>query len=719
MAGKVVTQLIIDGVNRTKALFNDVNKDLDLTNKALAKTGSLLAGAFTVGALAAGVKAVANTADAYNAMNARLRLATGSQEEFNKAMQELQRIAYATGQPIESLVTLYGRISRPLKEAGRTQDDILKVTEAVSNAFRVSGASAEEAENGVIQFGQALGAGALRGDEFNSVAEQAPRLMQALADGIGVPVSALKSLAAEGRLTADVVTEALIGQLPKLTEELSAFGDSVSKEWTAIEDVIQRGIGQANTGPLIESLKELREELAKPETQNNLTTLASALVRLAAAAAKGGSLFAGFGDDLGYLAARLTGNHSEFDRIEKEIQKLEAADNGFGVLDLLYTDEQIKEKLAAFKAYREQLITEMTGMTAEARKAAEDAANQVQTIEEARRSASLASERSYIDSIRQLRDDRVKAIEKSAKKEQAAETAALAAVEKARQGRLDIEKRYADAIAQLQSGVGGEASYGSAMTLKQSASAALSRGDTATAQKQVQKALEMLLQLQQAGENTYGFTGFAKQLQAIELAANDLEKSKADAKLDEIQLKIKDLAEASSALQNIQVSFSLSPEEIEKIKTQLQELSGTPVLIPVRLVPTGEMNAVSGVQGSVSFPTLQGYATGTNSAAPGVAWVGERGPELVGFGGGEKVLTAMASRNLATRLQGLAMPDLLSSGAAAAAGQSGGPMPDLGRLELGLGGETVNLYGDQASLDQLLRIQALKFGGTKRGGKRG
>ncbi|MDV7837632.1 tape measure protein, partial [Pseudomonas aeruginosa] len=108
-------------------------------------------------------------------------------------------IAYNTGQPVEALVTLYGRISRPLKEAGRTQQDILKVTEAVSASFRVSGASAVEAENGVIQFGQALGAGALRGDEFNSVAEQAPRLMQALADGIGVPTSALKALAAEGK----------------------------------------------------------------------------------------------------------------------------------------------------------------------------------------------------------------------------------------------------------------------------------------------------------------------------------------------------------------------------------------------------------------------------------------------------------------------------------------------------------------------------------------
>lgn len=103
--------------------------------------------------------------------------------------------------------------------------------------------------------------------------------MQALADGIGVPTSALKALAAEGKLTAAVVTDALIGQLPKLQSELASFGDSVSKEWTAIEDTIRRGVGQADTGPLIESLKELKEVLADPTIQGNLTTLASALVR--------------------------------------------------------------------------------------------------------------------------------------------------------------------------------------------------------------------------------------------------------------------------------------------------------------------------------------------------------------------------------------------------------------------------------------------------------
>ena len=120
MAGKITTQLVIEGINRAKKAFTDVQKDLSNTESAASKAGKAVAGALSLGALAAGVKSVVDTADAWQLMNARLKLATGSQDEFNTAQKELQRIASATASPIESLVTLYGRISRPLKEAGRS-----------------------------------------------------------------------------------------------------------------------------------------------------------------------------------------------------------------------------------------------------------------------------------------------------------------------------------------------------------------------------------------------------------------------------------------------------------------------------------------------------------------------------------------------------------------------------------------------------------------------
>ncbi|MCC3681112.1 tape measure protein, partial [Staphylococcus epidermidis] len=381
-------------------------------------------------------------------MEARLKLATGSQDEFNRAQQELTRIAGATATPMESLVTLYGRISRPLKEAGRSQEDILKVTEAVATAFRVSGASAAEAENGVVQFAQALGSGALRGDEFNSVAEQAPRLMQALADGIGVPVGALKELASQGKLTADVVTNALVGQLPKLQRELAAFGDTVGSEVVQIQDVLNKGIGQADTGPLIDALQELKKTLQDPEVMAGLTNLAAGLIRVAEAGAQAGAGLAGIGDDIGYIAARLAGNVDEITRADKEIEKFQAAADGFGMLDLYMSDEQIERSLTEWKAYRAELVEQQIGIKEDAARVAEGALTQAEQFQ----AADLESRRQWAADTKSINEQLVKDGEAALKKRVAIERAAANDLAKAKQDQIDTERRYKEAIAKLQGG---------------------------------------------------------------------------------------------------------------------------------------------------------------------------------------------------------------------------------------------------------------------------
>ena len=109
----VKTQLVIDGKNNSKKAFDEVNSQLNSMNKQLATAGKALIGVFSVSALTGAVRGIANAADSYSLMNARLKLATESQEEFNTAQTELRRIAAATQTPLESLATLYQRISRP------------------------------------------------------------------------------------------------------------------------------------------------------------------------------------------------------------------------------------------------------------------------------------------------------------------------------------------------------------------------------------------------------------------------------------------------------------------------------------------------------------------------------------------------------------------------------------------------------------------------------
>ncbi|WP_170832328.1 tape measure protein [Pseudomonas sp. 1D4] len=708
----MTTQLVIEGRNDSAQAFEQVQEDLGRLNNTLETSGRLIADFISLNLLTSAVRAVAETADAYRLMNARLRLATGSQQEFNTAQKELQRIAVATGSPVSSLVDLYGRISRPLKEAGKSQQAILGVTEAVASAFRVSGASAVEAEQGVVQFAQALGSGALRGDEFNSVAEQAPRLMQALADGIGQPVSALKDLASQGKLTADVVTNALIGQLPKLKEELAGFGDTVGKEITAIGDTLERGFGNAATGPLIEALKELREALDDPQMQKNLTTLASALVRIAESAVRVSSAAVGTGDDLGYMAARLAGGVTELDRVNKEIEWLEAsAGDNFGMLDLYMSDAAIEAKLKEFKDYREKLLEEATGMNEEMRKKAEEQAESEKRIEDARHQASLKAEQAYITSMRNIRDQRVKDLGDEIKELERKEKAALTTIEGFKAKRLEVEQRYNDAIRSFRQG-NRETDFGTVSSLQLEARGALRAGDAETAKARAQEALKALQEMAAAGKNTYGFEGIAKQLKNIESAALDLEQSQADAKVAEIRDQITALKDEAAKLQNLPISFKLDNTSVEEVKKQLEAISSTPIFIPIRLVPPDGMNGFVPAQwAGLKLPT-DGHANGTRSAAPGIRWVGERGPELMAFGGGEAVLNSLASLNLANRLSGLSAPGLPAGMESAAAASPGGR--NLGRVTLDLGGQQLDFMAEQSTFEEILHMQALKKGPARR-----
>jgi tape measure domain-containing protein len=702
MAGKVTTQVVIEGKNNAKRAFAEVTKDLESLDSTMRRVGQAAAGYFTFSALTSGIRVVTQTADAYKLMEARLKLATGSQDEFNRAQQELSRIAGATATPMESLVTLYGRISRPLKEAGRSQEDILKVTEAVATAFRVSGASAAEAENGVVQFAQALGSGALRGDEFNSVAEQAPRLMQALADGIGVPVGALKELASQGKLTADVVTNALVGQLPKLQAELVAFGETVGSEVVQIQDVLNKGIGQADTGPLIDALQELKKTLQDPEVMAGLTNLAAALIRVAEAGAKAGAGLAGVGDDIGYIAARLAGNVDELARVDKEIEVLQASMNGLGVLDIYMSDEAIAKKLKEFQDYRAQLVAEMTGIKEDASRIAEQGLVEAQSAQQ----RDLEARRQWVSETKVLNEQLVNDGEAALKKRVALERKAAADLATAKAAQLETEQRYKDAIAKLQGGGAEEASFSSVTALKVGARQALQGGDLEGAKRQAEQALQILLTLKEAGENSYGFVGIAKELQQIEQAADGAAVTQGEDRLKVIAVQTEALKQDLEALKSISISPAIDQQAADQVAEQMKAFAAsigqTVVIKPV-------------IEGAPEAAALPGYAAGTNSARQGLAVVGERGPEIVAFGGGEKVFTASASQRLAQRLNGMEMPDVIGPEVASMAATMATP-PHLGTLQLDLGGGqalSVDVPGGQA--DQL-KLLGLKFG--RPGGRR-
>ncbi|MDD5470310.1 MAG: tape measure protein [Sideroxydans sp.] len=223
------------------------------------------------------VQEIVQVADAWNMMGARLKLATAGQNEFVVAQKALFDIAQRIGVPIQEVSTLYGKLQQAVRMLGGEQKDALTITESISQALRLSGASATEAQSSLLQFGQALASGVLRGEEFNSVVENSPRLAQALADGLNVPIGRLRKLAEEGRLTADVVVNALMSQKDKLATEYSQLPATVSQAFQRLQNAFGQWISQVDAATGI--TKKLADGLTWLST--NLDTVMQWLKKIA------------------------------------------------------------------------------------------------------------------------------------------------------------------------------------------------------------------------------------------------------------------------------------------------------------------------------------------------------------------------------------------------------------------------------------------------------
>ncbi|TCG11800.1 phage tail protein, partial [Providencia rettgeri] len=118
------------------------------------------------------------------------------------------RLSNETSQSIASTTELYTRLARAMKDSA-SQTELMQVTSTINKAAIVSGATTQEASGAIIQLSQALASGVLRGQEFNSVAEQMPRIMTMLQKSLGKTQGELRKMAEQGQLTTDVVFKAL------------------------------------------------------------------------------------------------------------------------------------------------------------------------------------------------------------------------------------------------------------------------------------------------------------------------------------------------------------------------------------------------------------------------------------------------------------------------------------------------------------------------------
>lgn len=215
------------------------------------------------------IKSIIEIADTYSLLESRLKLVTSGAQELKEVQAALLVIANESRVAYEGTANLYARLGRSTEHLGTSTEDLLKVTETISKALIVSGATATEAENALIQLSQGMASGTLRGDELRSVLEQVPRVAKAIADGMGITVGQLREFGKAGKLTAEAVIPALISQLGKISKEFAQIDVTVGQSIAVLKNAFFSIIDEANnSSSATDSISESILELSATMTNN-------------------------------------------------------------------------------------------------------------------------------------------------------------------------------------------------------------------------------------------------------------------------------------------------------------------------------------------------------------------------------------------------------------------------------------------------------------------
>ncbi|WP_342639508.1 phage tail tape measure protein [Proteus faecis] len=210
------------------------------------KSSVLFARFASVTASALSIHQVINYADSWTELQNRLKLVTESSVELNKATQAVYDIAQKAYQSLDATAQVYQRFADNADRLGLSQQKVAELTETVSKAVAISGASATAAQAALIQFGQALASGQLRGEELNSVMEQTPALAKAIADGMDVSVGELRKKAQDGEMTIEKVIQALERAADSVDKKFATSVTTVSQGFTNLQSAMTKFIGEAN-----------------------------------------------------------------------------------------------------------------------------------------------------------------------------------------------------------------------------------------------------------------------------------------------------------------------------------------------------------------------------------------------------------------------------------------------------------------------------------------
>lgn len=192
------------------------------------------------------VKQLSGIADEWTTVNNRLKLVIDSTAELTQVRSQLIASANKTGQSLGTVAELYNKLAMSQNQIGISGSKLLKLTDTINKAMVIGGGSAESQAAALVQLSQAFASGTLRGEELNSVLEQAPGLAQTIAKGLGVTVGQLRTLAAEGKLTSEAVANAILKQSTAVDAQFGKMDKTIGQSVTTLKNQVMTFVGALN-----------------------------------------------------------------------------------------------------------------------------------------------------------------------------------------------------------------------------------------------------------------------------------------------------------------------------------------------------------------------------------------------------------------------------------------------------------------------------------------
>jgi lambda family phage tail tape measure protein len=272
--------LLITVANRTDGAIDELGDSVDSTGSSLNSTSTATnalrnATAALISALS--INQVIGYADAWTSAQNSIRQVTISTSELDDVTKKLRKSAQDSRSNFSATTDLYAKLKRSSEDLGLSQQQLIDVTTTINKSFSASGATAIEAENAIRQLSQGLASGVLRGDEFNSVAEQAPGILRAISKSTGTATGELRKLAAQGAITAEVVVKSLQLQAETIDEEFARSVETFGQKMGTANDNVTEFLGtSANVQSSVQAIGDAMVSLSA-----NLESISKAAQTLA------------------------------------------------------------------------------------------------------------------------------------------------------------------------------------------------------------------------------------------------------------------------------------------------------------------------------------------------------------------------------------------------------------------------------------------------------